>query len=236
MGVITRTLFTVMMLMLLAALCAAQQPDLGPNRDTAAVPTVTFTLSRPGGEPDFLSVAVLSTGPATYLSTGRVVDNGTLGERYELRFIASAPIRERIFDLARRVNYFQGDFEYRKNRIANTGAKTLAFAQGQTRHQTTYNWSENAAIQQLTEIFQNISTTVESGRRLEYLHRHDKLGLNEELKRMEEWSKSGRLAELQAIEPVLRRIATDTAVMRLARNRASQLLARLETAAHQPSR
>ena len=42
------------------------------------------------------------------------------------------------------------------------------------------------AVQQLTQLFQSLSTTLEFGRRLEYFHRYQKLALDEELKRMED--------------------------------------------------
>ena len=35
--------------------------------------------------------------------------------------------RQEIFDLARKLNYFQGDFDSRLKHIAKTGAKTLVY-------------------------------------------------------------------------------------------------------------
>ena len=50
----------------------------------------------------------------------------------------------------------------------------------------TYNYSPVAAVQQITQLFQSLSTTLEFGRRLQYFHHYQKLALDEELKRMEE--------------------------------------------------
>ena len=58
-------------------------------------------------------------------------------------------------------------------------------------------------MQELTAIFQNMSSTLEFGRRLEYFHRHQKLALEEELKRMEEMAKDKSLGEVQAVAPIL---------------------------------
>jgi hypothetical protein len=44
------------------------------------------------------------------------------------------------------------------------------------------------------------------------------------LKRMEELDKQGSLLEIQAIEPVLKQIATDRSFMNIARQRAQRLL------------
>ncbi len=206
----------------------AQHPDLRPGTgEDRPVPTVTFRLEMPTFDPTYYGIAVETSGRAAYVSEPQVTPDSAPGEPYIVKFTMSAPTRERVFELAREANFLRGDFDYKKGKIANTGAKTLSYADGERCNQTTYNFSENQAIQQLTTIFQDISNTVEFGRRLEYLHRFDRLGLDAELKSMEENAKSNNLAELQAIEPVLRSIAGDYAVMNLARARAQRLLARI---------
>ena len=59
-----------------------------------------------------------------------------------------------------------------------------------------------------------------------YLHRFDKLGLEDELKGMEDAAESHNLAELQIIAPTLESIADDTTVLNIARQRAKRLLAK----------
>ena len=59
-----------------------------------------------------------------------------------------------------------------------------------------------------------------------YLHRFDKLGLEDELKGMEDAAESHNLAELQIIAPTLKSIADDTTVLNIARQRAKRLLAK----------
>ena len=109
--------------------------------------------------------------------------------------------------------------------MANTGEKTLTYAD-QTRHfQTTYNHSENKAIQQLTAFFQGISSTIEFGRKLQFKHKYDKLGLEDELKAMEDAADSHNLNEIQIIAPTLKSIADDDSVLNIARRRARHLLA-----------
>jgi hypothetical protein len=211
----------VLALVSLASL--AQTPGLEPRHEGASVPTVSFSMARPGAEPEHYSLAVESSGRAAYQSDGKA-SGAASGDPYAVKFIVSAQTRERIFDLAREANYFQGNFDYKKGNIANMGAKTLAFADGTRHFQTTYNWSQNHAIDQLTTIFQSISNAMEGGRKLAHLRRFDKLGLDQELKNLEDLARSGQLAEVQGIEPVLREIADDTAVVRVARQRAQRLL------------
>jgi len=148
------------------------------------------------------------------------------GEPYMLKFTTSDATRVRLFKLAEQVNFFQGDFEYKKGRIAFTGTKTVTFDDGQRRYQTSYNWSQNPVIQQVTDLFGGISATLESGRKLTYLYRHDKLGLDAELKNIVEMSDHKRLEELQLIEPILKQIDEDTSVLHIARRNAEKLLNR----------
>ncbi len=209
----------------------AQHPDLRPDpEEQRLAPTVTFRLEMPTFDPTYFGVAVESTGKAAYLSEPKATPDSSPGDPYMVKFLMSEATRRRVFELAREANFFQGDFAYTKGNIANTGAKTLSYADQGRCTQTTYNYSQNPAIQQLTAIFQAISATMEHGRRLAFLHRFDKLGLDAELKSMEEEASRGNLAELQAIAPVLRNIFNDHAVMNLARERAGRLLSRIQPA------
>ncbi len=204
-----------------------QHPDLRPdNGDTRPVPTVSFRLEMATFDPKYFGVAVESSGRAAYVSEPAPPPEGTPGDPYIWKFVVSEPTRQRMFELAQQAGYFQGDFDYRKGNIANTGAKTLGYSDGQRCNQTTFNYSTNPAIAELTHIFQSISATMEFGRRLAFAHRFDRLGLDAELKNMEDAAKRDDLREVQAIEPVLKSIADDYAVMHVARGRAERLLAR----------
>ena len=213
-------------LLLVATLLPAQTPKLEPsNPQNPLVPTVTFTFDWPSIEPHRYVISVDSSGNAAYESW--LTEAGaeqSVGDPYMLKFTASAGARQRIFNLARQLNYFHGDFEYRKHRVAMTGDKTLAYADPDKRYETRYNWSENPAIEQLTALFQGISATIESGRRLTRLLRFDRLGLDEELKSLEHAALEQRATELQIIAPILEQLADDPSVMNIARQRARHIL------------
>ncbi len=221
--------------LLLLALCAAAQTTPAPKAapQNSAPPTaspkpatITYDLNWPGAIPDHYTVRVEATGESSYSSDGPVVPDAVAGEPYLLKFTISDATRLRLFKLAEQLNFFQSDFDYKKSRIASTGAKTLTFDDGQRHYSTTYNWSQNPAIQQITELFAGISTTIESGRKLTYLYRHDKLGLDAELKDLVEMSDHKRLEELQVIVPTLQQLADDTSVMHIARRNAEKLVNR----------
>jgi hypothetical protein len=166
---------------------------------------------------------VASTGNASFESEETPAQGNVPGDAYMVKFIVSPPTAKHLFDLARALNYFQGNFEFR-NRVANMGAKTLTYSDTSRQTQTSFNYSVNPQLQELTRLFQNLANSLEFGRRLDYLHRHDKLGLEAELKMMEEQAKGKNLAELQVDEGILRQISDDHSVMNISRKRADRLL------------
>lgn len=143
---------------------------------------------------------------------------------YHVEFTMSPATAQRIFKDAEKANYFNGSFEYTKHQVASTGRKTLTYADPTRHHQATFDFSENNAIEDLAKLFQAISNTIEFGRKLEFKHKYDKLGLEGDLQAMEDAMENHNLAELQVIAPALQSIADDSSVMNIARQRAKRLL------------
>ena len=137
--------------------------------------------------------------------------------------------RKNCFRDAKEANYFNGDFTFKKHAVATTGKKTLTYLDPIRHFETAYDYSENRAIQEITDIFVGISATIEHGRKLQFLHRFDKLGLEDELKGMESAVENHNLAELQIIAPTLQSIADDTTILNIARQRAKRLLAKAKS-------
>jgi hypothetical protein len=207
----------------LAGVLPAQNPNPSEN---PAVPVVTFNCLWEAATPQSYTVWVRSTGTARYVSSNpaRAPEDRAEDPQYSIEFTMSDANRSKVFALTRQAGYFNGDFDFKKHSVANTGRKTLSYADLSRNFQTTYNWSENAAIDQLSRLFAGISSTVEHGRRLAFLHRYDKLGLEAELKGMENEGQIGFLSELQIIAPTLDSIANDASVLNIARARARRLL------------
>lgn len=218
-----RTL-SILLLIAFASVMLSQTPE---QQFHPRVATVTFDLIWEQAVPQEYTIRTQADGPSTYIARNplKPVQPGEEKEPdYTLDFTMSAANQHKIFKLARQANYFNGDFEYKAHAVANTGRKTLTYAD-ETRHfQTAYNHSENKAIQELTSLFQGISSTIEFGRKLEFKHKYDRLGLESELKAMEEAADANNLAEIQVVAPTLKSIADDTAVLNIARQRATRLL------------
>jgi hypothetical protein len=225
-------LFWLLASLTLALPVMAQNPDPVEN---PAIPTVTFNCLWEVATPQLYTITARSTGTARYVSSNPVRKSDDLAQaadpEYTLEFTLSSPGAAQVFALATQAKYFDGDFDYKKHAVANTGAKTLTFADFKRHFQTTYVWSENPAIDQLTSYFQGVSATIEHGRKLQFIHRYDKLGLEAHLKGMEDEAQSHYLTELQIIAPILESIANDSGVMNIARQRARRLLQRAKAEA-----
>jgi hypothetical protein len=201
----------------------AQNPDPKQNPQ---FPTITFDRIWEAYTPQEVTIVLQSGGTAKYLSRNpfKTPEAGADPD-YSLDFTMSDPNREKIFRYAKEANYFNGDFSYKKHAISSTGKKTLTYADQVKHFETSYDYSENKAIQEITNIFAGVSNTIEQGRKLQFLRRYDKLGLEAELKGMEDAMDGHNLAELQLIAPTLESIANDPAILNIARQRARRLLA-----------
>jgi hypothetical protein len=191
-----------------------------------AAQTLSFTFDFPGSEPSHYVISVASDGKASYDSNGKLMADSEPDAPFRLEFVASPETCSRMFDLVRKAKYLRGQIDSKKQGLASTGVKTLAYSDGTLSSTATYNYSPISAVQQLTDLFKDMSGTLESGRRLEYFHRYQKLALDEELKRLEEQSAHGQIAELSAIASVLKEIVDDSSVIKVVRARAQKLLTR----------
>jgi len=187
-------------------------------------PVVVFTLDFPGSQPEHYSVRVQSDGAAHYESTGRLSPDSDETDTFDLDFNASPATRQKIFDVTAKAGYFQKDLDSHHKNIAFTGKKILSYKDAKRSGESTFNYSTQPAVQALTDLFQDLSSTLEFGRRLRYDHRYQKLALDEELKRMETMARISPLVELTAIAPILQEIVSDSTVMNVSRARAQRLL------------
>ena len=184
--------------------------------------TVGFSCDFPGSDPAHYAISVSSDGRGNYTSNGKLSRDSEPDQSFTLEFTAPQPAVARIFDLAQKAHYFAGNIDAKRKNIASTGEKTLTYADGKRNRSAGYNYSTVPAVQELTTIFQNLSSVLESGRRLEFDLRYQKLALDEELERMQETPSAP--GDVAVIAPILTKIVNDPAVLNGARARAQRLL------------
>jgi hypothetical protein len=193
---------------------------------TEAPAIVTFTLDFPASQPEHYSIRIQSDGPSRYQSSGRLSTDSDETDSFDLDFTATAETRQKIFDLAAKAGFFQKDLDAHHKGIAFTGKKVLTYKDARRSGESTYNYSTNLAVQELTSLMQSLSATLEFGHRLQYDRHYQKLALEEELKRMEQMARSDQLVEITAIRPILDQIIADPSVINVTRARAQRLLER----------
>ena len=206
--------------LLLASVCTQAQQSSG----SAPASTVVYKLVWDKGLPwSEYAITVNENGSTHFKGTLNPAE-GSGNDTIEQDFTMSEANLQGIFQSAKATDYFQGQFETKQKNVAKTGAKTLEFHSPSVNTSTTFNFSPNPNLQQLTKLFAAIATTIDYGRKLTYQYRFDKLGMDTRLKELVDLRASGMAQELQAIEPILRKIADDDGVMHMARTEARQLL------------
>ncbi len=213
---------------LLALSSAPAMPQVAPNPTS---PQVTFSLDFPQSNPAHYAITVDATGDSTYECTATIAE-GAEPQPYRSVFQISVASRQKIFELARQAKYFAGKIDSGSDKLAFTGAKVLSYQDGSRSNTARYNYSSLQPVRDLTTLFQGIAGTLEYGRRLEYFHHYQKLALDGELKRMDAQARSNELFELQAVGPVLQKIADDATVINVVRARAKDLLQYSQDLAH----
>jgi hypothetical protein len=207
------------------AAAALSAPSIAQQAANGAASTamVTFTLDFPESNPEHYSIAVDAAGHARYECTGTIAEDSD-EQTYRTEFQVSAGNREKIFEWAKQARYFAGRIDSGNRKLASTGTKLLSYQDGERSNTARYNYSNLAAVQQLTTLFQNMAGTLEYGQRLAYFHRYQKLALDEELKRMETQARNNELSEIQGVAPVLQEIFEDASVINVVRARAKELI------------
>lgn len=231
--------------LMLAAMAAAQGPPAPPPPPAVTTPasaTVSYEVESVNRDPVKFSLSIDLVGHAVYAAedkpdakTGESDDDTGAPPPYRVEFDVSPETRERIFALAQQLEYFHGDYEFRKHKIADTGQRTLRYHDPTRDSATVFHWSENKQVQDISDIFESIALTQALARKIQFLRRFDKLGLEAVLKRMEELHKDNRLLEVQSIAPTLRLVVNDTSLMHVARERASRLLDQIAAQAQPPT-
>ncbi len=204
-----------------SSLTSGQNPQL-ETKNGHAFSTVIFSWVLWSASPPYFTVAVDSTGNATYESVPQSTQK--TGTQYIEEFHVSAPIRDKVFRTVEQLNFLKLPSGASNNTPATASIKTLAFREENTYNEITYATPANPLIGQLTVLFQKLSATMEFGRRLTNLHQQKSDGLEPELRQMQSMAQKGELEELQAVAPVLRDIEADATVDGNARARAKAIL------------
>lgn len=223
----------LMLLTVCAGVCAGQTVAPASGSSSTMQPEVSFQFERQGLSVPRFTLLVREDGSGSYKADEAPVSGGagmppTAGKHVERSVALSQPTVETIFKAARALDHFNIECASKLKNIANTGNKTLSYSGADGRGSCTYNYSENKSVSSLTDTFLAIAFTLDEGRRLEFLHRFDRLGLDAEMENLTHEYEQKRALELETISTTLASLANDDALMQRVRTRAVKLLDQIE--------
>jgi hypothetical protein len=193
-----------------------------PAQVTPAVPQVTFTKTLKGSSPEYMALTIDASGKGTY-------DSHKLEDPPAPRDLQiSAGTAARIFSLAESLNFFRSLQLDTHHKVANMGLKTLTYEAGKEINRVQYNYTENRAAQQLTEMLEKISSVEERIAQLEYAMKYDHLSLPEILREIQEGMSDHNFLETALMLPTLEKISTDPHFLHLAQSRAQEIMQRIQ--------
>ena len=191
---------------------------------------VIFQFERPGLSVPSFTIRLREDGTGSYQAEqAERAATGTLPRREAAQHIdrtlqLSAATVAKIFKAARELHYFDTACASKAKNIADSGKKALSYTGGDGHGSCVYNYSENKSVEMLGSTFIAIAYTMDEGRKLEFLHRYDRLGLDAEMITLTQEADEGRALEFGTISQTLSAIADDMAVMERVRLRAIKLL------------
>jgi hypothetical protein len=217
----------------LSACCWAQSAPQAGTPATGA--EIRFDFERVGLPVPKFTLTIHEDGTGTYQAQTAAVSGGAFGQgATAAQPPMSRPVHistettETIFKTARALDRFNIECASKLKNIADTGKKVLGY-NGPDGHGTCqYNYSDNKSITQLTATFQAIAFTMDEGRKLEFLHRFDRLGLYSEIDALDREVAEKRALELENIAPALKSIVADEELIQKVREHAAKLLAQTE--------
>jgi hypothetical protein len=189
----------------LAALALAADVD---------APRITFSKSFPGSTPAYFAITIAPDGKATY-NESEDPDNS---EDIHLE----AAVTRQAFELADRLDHFKRPLESGL-KLANMGQKTLHWQQGRESSEAKYNYSTVEDAKALADIFERISETTRMLLELRRALKHDRLGVNDAVLRIQAAWDSKRLLLTDDVLPLLDQVAKNEAYIHMARERAARM-------------
>jgi hypothetical protein len=211
-------------LLLFAPALRAQSP--------APLPQISFDYTRPGLPTPKFTLTLSADGTGTYTgqevpTPSRYSNVPSAPRPFERTLTLSDATARKIFDLAAATPFSDSLCASKAKNIADTGTKIIAYTNPSERRSCTYNYTEQKDIAALTTIFLNLAETMDEGRRLEFMHRFDRLGLDAELISFTRELDEGRAMEPATIAPTLHSLADDSALLQRVRMHAAALLAKI---------
>jgi hypothetical protein len=180
----------------------------------AAATRLFYSKYFKGSEPEYTAITVERSGEMTY-QEAKDDDN-------PIKVHMSASDIQEMFNLADKLNHFQHPVESGL-KVANMGAKTFRYEDGNEKHEVQFNYSIDPSAQALLDWFERIAETEQDFIRLDRTVHYEKLGVNDALLLFEISQEHKRTVAAEQFLPLLDRVAKNESYLHIARERAAAL-------------
>jgi hypothetical protein len=194
---------------LLAAVASAQTAAPAQSEQR-----VTYTKKFPGSDPAYVSISLDRAGHVSYKED----PDDDAPDTFQLE----PQFTDTIFQLAAKVDHFKKTLESGL-KVANMGAKTFRWEDGNDAGQTTFNYSTDLSAQALWNWFEWMTDSQRAFLELNRAVRHDKLGVNDALLKITDLWTGSKLVGTPQFLPLFDRVAGDDSYIHIARERAAEL-------------
>jgi len=177
-------------------------------------PRIVYSKTFPGSTPPYFAVTIERTGSATY-NESQDADNAEPMQIEE-------KVTKEIFDLAQKLDHFKNPLESGL-KVANMGQKTFRWEDGAERHESKFNYSTSEDARALNERFEHISESARLMLDLDRAMKHDRLGVNEAMVKIQIAWDNKRLVGTARLLPLLDQVANNESFVHMARERAARL-------------
>jgi len=179
-----------------------------------AAPRLFYSKYFKGSEPEYTEITLERSGEITYREA-KDDDNPIKAQ------MSAADVQE-IFSLADKLEHFQHPVESGL-KVANMGAKTFRFEDGNEKHEVQFNYSIDPTAQALLDWFERIAETEQDFIRLDRTVHYEKLGVNDALLLLQISQEHKRTVAPEQFLPLLDRVAKNESYLHIARERAAAL-------------
>jgi hypothetical protein len=197
-------------------------PALPAAQAGNSLPRLTYTKIMKGSVPEYIRLTVDSTGAGTF-------DGHQLSEAPNPRSLQLSPaVTRRLFDLANQLDDFRSIQLESRKKVANLGEKTFTYQKGARTTSVEFNYTENRAAEELTNLFEGIASVEEHIAGLEYSARFDPLGLPHQLHLAATDLHEHNLIDPQLMAPILKKIVGNNRYLHIAQVQAQDILQRIQ--------
>ncbi len=189
--------------------CTVQAADVAGD-----APRLTFSKTFVGSVPPYFVVTISPDGSATYNES----DDPDNSETLHLELAAA----KQAFEFAERLDHFKRPLEAGL-KIANMGQKTLRWERGSDKSEAKYNYSTIEDAKTLGDMFERIGDSTRLILDLRRALKHDRLGVNDSVLRIQAAWENRKLLLTDDILPLLDQVAMNDVYIHMARERAARM-------------